>query len=221
MDDDSSLLTMHKLFVARLVYVSQLSLASSSDRVFVSLCMRCFWTVLSNLTKFWPRGDQGSSPADFLKLSTKTRLQKPPRKPQGYQRYRTSGRGTTANQMKKEKTTSISKHAHDYNTTGIAQVSIRNRFRPCSKDPKLCSFDKEHSLGVMPMNDVGLQVLFSVAALLNLVFSLFFRLMSPLSNDKTGRGCSPLQFLWCCDHGHACWSTLFFPFSLKPDSRKT
>ena len=40
-----------------------------------------------------------------------TMITKPPREPHGYQRYRTSGRGTTANQMKKEKTTSISKHA--------------------------------------------------------------------------------------------------------------
>ena len=39
------------------------------------------------------------------------------------------------------------------------------------------------------------------------------RLMSPLSKDETGRRCSPVQFLWCCDHRHACWSTLFFPFS--------
>ena len=59
----------------------------------------------------------------------------------------------------------------------------------------LCSFDKEYSLGVMPMHDVGLQVLFSVAALLNLVFPLFFLLMSPLSKDETGHGCSPVQFL--------------------------
>ena len=148
---------------------------------------------------------------------------------------------------------SINKHVDDHNITGIAQVSIRDRFRPCSRDssggrttrkqsnaatenrtckptscigitPSECSlsknkamgtpsrlvfvvldsllgvpialfFDKEHSLGVMPMHDVGLQVLFSVAALLNLVFSLFFRLMSPLSKDETGRGCSPVQFL--------------------------
>ena len=34
--------------------------------------------------------------------------------------------------------------------------------------------------------------LFSIAALLKLVFSLFFRLMSPLSKDETGRGCSPV-----------------------------
>ena len=26
------------------------------------------------------------------------------------------------------------KHVHDHNTTGIAQVSIRNRFRPCLRD---------------------------------------------------------------------------------------
>ena len=36
--------------------------------------------------------------------------------------------------LKKEKTTSISKHVDDHNTTGIAQVSIRDRFRPCSTD---------------------------------------------------------------------------------------
>ena len=36
---------------------------------------------------------------------------KPPREPHGYQRYRNSGRGTIANQMKKEKTTLMSKHA--------------------------------------------------------------------------------------------------------------
>ena len=41
----------------------------------------------------------------------------------------------------------------------------------------------------------------------------FFRLMSPLSKDETGRGYSPVQFLWCCDHRHACWSTLFYPSS--------
>ena len=35
--------------------------------------------------------------------------------------------------------------------------------------------------------------LFSIAALLKLVFSLFFRLMSPLSKDETGRGCSPVH----------------------------
>ena len=29
-------------------------------------------------------------------------LQKPPREPQGYQRYRTSGRGTIANQWKRK-----------------------------------------------------------------------------------------------------------------------
>ena len=55
--------------------------------------------------------------------------------------------------------------------------------------------------------------LFSVVALLDLVFSLFFRLMSPLSEDETGRGCSSVQFLLCFDHRLACWLTLFFPFS--------
>ena len=76
---------------------------------------------------------------------------------------------------------------------------------------------------VMLIHDVGLQALFSVAALLNLVFSLLFRLMSPLSKDETGRGGSPVQFLWCCDHGHSCWSVdnilcffLFFPYSPYP-----
>ena len=53
-------------------------------------------------------------------------LQKPPREPQGYQKYRTSGWGTISNQMKKEKTMSINKHVDDHNTTGIAQVSIRH-----------------------------------------------------------------------------------------------
>ena len=89
--------------------------------------------------------------------------------------------------LEKEKTTSINKQVRDHSITGIAQVSICDRFRPCSRD-------KEHSLGVMSMHDVYLQVLFSFAALLNLVFS-FFRLMSPLSKDETGRGCSPVQFL--------------------------
>ena len=28
----------------------------------------------------------------------------------------------------------INKHVDNHNTTGIAQVSIRDRFRPCSKD---------------------------------------------------------------------------------------
>ena len=50
------------------------------------------------------------------------------------------------------------------------------------------------------MHIVGLQALFSIAALPNLVFSLmplailFFRLMSPLSKDETGRECSPVQY---------------------------
>ena len=35
----------------------------------------------------------------------------------------------------------------------------------------LCTLDKEHSLGVMPMHNADLQTLFSIAALL----SLFFR----------------------------------------------
>ena len=70
-----------------------------------------------------------------LIICHKKELQKPPREPQGYQRYRSSGRGTIANQMKKEeKTMSINKHVDDHNITGIAQVSIRYRFRPCSRD---------------------------------------------------------------------------------------
>ena len=62
----------------------------------------------------------------------------------------------------------------------------------------LCSFDKEHSLGVMPMHNIDLQALFSVTALLNLVLSLMpqavfvLRLMSPLSKDETCRRCSPM-----------------------------
>ena len=88
--------------------------------------------------------------------------------------------------------------------THQAEEQRENQIKQCS--------DEEQNL--MPLHDVGLQVLFSVAALLNLVFSLFFHLMSSLSKDETGRGCSPVQFLWCCDYGHACWSTLFcfFPF---------
>ena len=35
-----------------------------------------------------------------------------------------------------------------------------------------CYFDKEHSIGVMPIHNVDLKALFYVAALLNLVFSL-------------------------------------------------
>ena len=56
-------------------------------------------------------------------------LQKPPREPQGYQRYRTSERGAIANQMKKDKTMSINKHVDDHSITGFAQVSIRGRNR--------------------------------------------------------------------------------------------
>ena len=40
---------------------------------------------------------------------------------------------------------------------------------------------------------------------------LFFRLISPFivhlrkhRKDETGRGCSPVQFLWCCDRRNAC-----------------
>ena len=36
--------------------------------------------------------------------------------------------------MKKDKTMSINKHIEDHIITGIAQVSIRDRFRPCSRD---------------------------------------------------------------------------------------
>ena len=109
--------------------------------------------------------------------------------------------------LEKEKTMSISKHVDDHNSTGIAQSNCTGVamslvplwfpwwfyvvFDSLLGSLRFCSFDKEHSLGVMPMHDVGLQVLFSVAALLNLVFSLFFRLMSPLSKDETGRACSP------------------------------
>ena len=60
-------------------------------------------------------------------------LQKPPREPQGYQRYRTSGRGTIANQWKRKN--KIDPQAgrwsqHHRN----ALVNIRDRFRPCSRD---------------------------------------------------------------------------------------
>ena len=58
---------------------------------------------------------------------------------------------------------SVNKHLNDHNITGIAIT-----WGPCD----LCFFDKEHLLGVMLMHIVDLQVLFSVAALLNLVFSL-------------------------------------------------
>ena len=55
--------------------------------------------------------------------------------------------------------------------------------------------------------------LFSVAALLKLIFSLFFRLMSPLSKDETGRGCSPcipvVLWSWTC-----LWIDVVFPFPL-------
>ena len=62
--------------------------------------------------------------------------------------------------------------------------------------------------------------LFSIAALLKLVFSLFFRLMSPLSKDETGRGCSPVHSCgvvimdllvdWCC------FCFLFHWFAMVP-----
>ena len=58
----------------------------------------------------------------------------PPIPPKSATGYRTSGRGTIANQIKKDKTMSINKHVDDHNITGIAQVSIRDRFRPCSRD---------------------------------------------------------------------------------------
>ena len=47
---------------------------------------------------------------------------------------------------------SISKHVDIHNTTGIALVSIRDRF--CSRE----------------------------------------------SSGEIGRGCSPAQYRWCCDH---------------------
>ena len=46
-------------------------------------------------------------------------------------------------------------------------------------------FDKEHLLGVMPMHIVDLQVLFSVAALLNLFFSLMPLAVFVLSLDES------------------------------------
>ena len=61
---------------------------------------------------------------------TRKKYIKPPWEPQGHQRYHIYGRGTTAIQMKKKKTTSVNRHVDDHNTTGIEQVSIRNRFRP-------------------------------------------------------------------------------------------
>ena len=70
----------------------------------------------------------------FLVFQVWVYLQKPTREPQGYQRFRTSGRGTIANQMKKEKTMSINKHVDDYDTIVIAQMSIRDWFRPCFRD---------------------------------------------------------------------------------------
>ena len=54
----------------------------------------------------------------------------------------------------------------------------------------LCSFDKEHSLGLMPMHNVNLQSLLSVVALLNLVFSLMpvaFFVLPPDESHKQGR----------------------------------
>ena len=45
--------------------------------------------------------------------------------------------------------------------------------------------DKEHLLGVMPMHIVDLQVLFSVAALLNLFFSLMPLAVFVLSLDES------------------------------------
>ena len=62
----------------------------------------------------------------------------------------------------------------------------------------LCSFDKEHSLGVMPMLNVDLQALFFIAALLNLVFSLMplaVFVLPPdesLEQDRNRTGCSPV-----------------------------
>ena len=116
--------------------------------------------------------------------------------------------GNYSDSNEKERTTSVIKHINDHNVTGITQVSIRDRFRPCSrtrhaeeqkqhgastKKPNsamqrwrtelaiwhyakasptrwfyvvlssilgfpmaLCSFDKEHLLGVMPMHNVEL-----------------------------------------------------------------
>ena len=64
------------------------------------------------------------------------------------------------------------------------------------------------------MHDVGLQVLFSVAALLNLVFSLFFRLMSPLSKDETGRRCSSCNSCGVVIMDMLVDRRCFFPFQM-------
>ena len=48
----------------------------------------------------------------------------------------------------------------------------------------LCSFDKKHLFGEMRMHIVDLLALFSVTALLNLVFSLMTQIVFVLSPDK-------------------------------------
>ena len=84
-----------------------------------------------------------------------------------------------------------------YLTTPKNHKGIRHITPPGRKPQQI---NKKYSLGMMPMHNVGLKVLFSVVALLNLVFSLFFHLMTPLSKEETSHKCSPVQFLWCCDH---------------------
>ena len=77
----------------------------------------------------------------------------------------------------KEKTTSVNKHIDDRNIIGMTQASIRDRFRPCSRESSggkiKTAMGHQRENQIKQCKDVEhLQALFSVAALLNLVISL-------------------------------------------------
>ena len=216
-------------------------------------------------------------------------LQQPPREPQGYQKYRTSERGTIANQMKKEKTMSINKHVDDHqwcrsllsiggdnlqfypnfalfstlggwiSTTILfkcgnlgktkRKMQTEHFFSPNSGEDqkkkilKLLWRIQPNYWGNIPPIPLGFRNHWwsqhyrnctgehprPVSSLLkefirrknnektklsNAATENRTREVSLLSKNKTGRGRSPVQFLWCCDYQHACWSTLFSSFSL-------
>ena len=66
----------------------------------------------------------------------------------------------------------------------------------------LCSFDMEHSLGVVPAHNVDLQALLSVAVLLNLVFSLMPPAVFVLPPDESlEQGRNRTRMLTCVTPG--------------------
>ena len=62
-----------------------------------------FCAIIHRQLKYTTNNKYGTAEVQLILDAIIYSLQKPPRKPQGYQRYRTSGRGTIANQWKRKK----------------------------------------------------------------------------------------------------------------------